>query len=75
METTTQKVAISAAELYEELRGLASSDEMHRLFSFAFGNDNKFEERLEGKWFAYNPKVIEGTVGPFSSQEACNAHC
>ena len=70
--------AREAKELYEDLSGLASSDEMHRLFSFATCPNGGFDKNLEGKWFAYDDaspfRYTVAAFGPFSSRSEAEAY-
>lgn len=70
--------ARQARELYSDLSGLASSDEMDRLFSFAVCPNGGFDKNLEGKWFAYDEDArflyTVPAFGPFSSQAEAEAY-
>lgn len=70
--------AIEAKELHVELLGLASSDEMQRLFSFAVCPNGGFYKNLEGKWFAFDDAArFEYTVpafGPFDSRDEAESY-
>lgn len=73
-------IARQAKELYDDLSGLASSDEMERLFSFVIrdGSWESFRMQMEGKWFAYDDaspyKYTVAAFGPFGSREEADVY-